>query len=109
SKSVRPSRGLQFLADTGWLNHYPEIHVLLGTPQDPEWHPEGDVFVHTCHCLDALVTLAGWQAAPPEQRIVLTLAVLAHDFAKPQTIHEAMKNGRLRIVSPGHEEAGGEV
>jgi tRNA nucleotidyltransferase (CCA-adding enzyme) len=109
SKSVRPSRGLQFLVATGWVEHYPEIGALIGTPQDPEWHPEGDVFAHTCHCLDALVSLPAWQAANPERRIVLTLSVLAHDFAKPQTTHEAMKGGRLRLVSPGHEDAGGEV
>jgi tRNA nucleotidyltransferase (CCA-adding enzyme) len=35
------------------------------------------------------------------------LAVLAHDFAKPQTTHEAEREGRMRIVSPGHEEQGG--
>jgi hypothetical protein len=34
-------------------------------------------------------------------------AALAHDFAKPQTMHEAEREGRMRIVSPGHEEQGG--
>ena len=107
AKSAVPSRGLQFLVETEWVEHFPEIRALIGTPQDPEWHPEGDVFVHTCHCLDALVKLPGWQSADTESRIVLLLAVLAHDFAKPQTTREEMKDGRLRIVSPGHEEAGG--
>lgn len=106
-KSVEPSRGLRFLVETEWVEHYPEIRSLVGTPQDPEWHPEGDVFVHTAHCLDALATLPGWLEADAETRTVLSLAVLAHDFAKPQTTHEAMKEGRRRIVSPGHEEAGG--
>ncbi len=106
-KSAAPSRGLRFLAETEWLEHFPEINALRGTPQDPEWHPEGDVFTHTCYCLDALVKLPGWQTADAESRIVYALAVLAHDFAKPQTTHEAMKEGRRRIVSPGHEEAGG--
>lgn len=106
-KSAVPSRGLRFLLETGWTEHFPEIQALVGTPQDPEWHPEGDVFVHTGHCLDALVGLPEWQAADPETRAVLSLALLAHDFAKPQTTHEAMKEGRIRIVSPGHEEAGG--
>ena len=106
-KSTVPSRGLQFLVETEWVEHFPEIRALLGTPQEPEWHPEGDVFVHTGHCLDALVTLPAWRAADTETRIVLTMAVLAHDFAKPATTHEAMKDGRMRIVSPGHEEAGG--
>jgi len=102
-----PSRGLKFLVETEWVEHFPEIRVLVGTPQDPEWHPEGDVFTHTCHCLDALVKLPGWQSADPETRVVLSLAVLAHDLAKPFTTREEMKDGRRRIVSPGHEEAGG--
>jgi tRNA nucleotidyltransferase (CCA-adding enzyme) len=106
-KSVKPSRGLEFLAQTEWVEHFPEVHALRGTRQDPEWHPEGDVFTHTGHCLDALVQLPGWQAAEAESRIVLSLAVLAHDFAKPQTTREEMKDGQWRIVSPGHEEAGG--
>jgi len=106
-KCVVPSRGLRFLAETGWIQHFPEVQALAGTPQDPEWHPEGDVFVHTCHCLDALVSLPAWQRADSQSKVVYSLAVLAHDFAKPSTTHAALKNGHMRIVSPGHEEAGG--
>lgn len=106
-KSAVPSRGLKFLAETNWIEHFPEIAALIDTPQDPDWHPEGDVFTHTGHCLDALTGLADWKGADTERRIVLSLAVLAHDFGKPQTTHEALKDGRRRIVSPGHDEAGG--
>lgn len=106
-KSAVPSAGLKFLVETEWIEHFPEVAALVGTPQDPEWHPEGDVFTHTGHCGDALVKLPAWQAADTESKIVLSLAVLAHDFAKPQTTTRAIKNGRERIVSPGHEEAGG--
>jgi tRNA nucleotidyltransferase (CCA-adding enzyme) len=107
SQSVVPSRGLELLRDSGWLEHFPEVRALIGTPQDPEWHPEGDVFVHTGHCLDELVQLPAWREAESGTRSVLTLAVLAHDFAKPQCTHVADRDGRLRIVSPGHESAGG--
>jgi tRNA nucleotidyltransferase (CCA-adding enzyme) len=103
----RPSAGLRFLKDTGWLRHFPEIAALDGTPQDPEWHPEGDVFTHTCHCCDALAELSEWRGADETTRRVLMFAVLAHDFAKPQTTHVAEREGRNRIVSPGHEEQGG--
>ena len=105
--SRRPSAGLRFLQTTGWLRHFPEIAALDGTPQDPEWHPEGDVFTHTCHCCDALAELPEWQGADETIRRVLMFAVLAHDFAKPQTTHQAEREGRMRIVSPGHEEQGG--
>ncbi|MBI3876918.1 MAG: polynucleotide adenylyltransferase [Verrucomicrobia bacterium] len=107
AKSAVPSVGLKFLADTEWIEHFPEIAALRGVPQEPEWHPEGDVFVHTCHCCDALVTLPKWRAADEEQRIVWMLAELAHDFAKPQCTRREMKDGQMRIISPGHEEAGG--
>ncbi len=105
--SQRPAAGLRFLQATGWLQHFPEIAALDGTPQDPEWHPEGDVFTHTAHCCDALAELPEWRAAHATTRQVLMFAVLAHDFAKPQTTHEAERDGRIRIVSPGHEEQGG--
>jgi len=105
--SRRPSAGLRFLKETGWLRHFPEIEALIETPQDPEWHPEGDVFTHTCHCCDALAGLPDWRGADETTREVLMFAVLAHDFAKPQTTHEVEREGRMRIVSPGHEEQGG--
>lgn len=107
ARSTVPSRGLSFLVETLWVEHFPEVRALVGTRQDPDWHPEGDVFTHTSHCCDALAKLPEWRAKDEPSRIVYMLAVLAHDFAKPQTTREEMKDGRLRIVSPGHEEAGG--
>jgi len=106
-KSLKPSRGLDVLEQTGWLRHFPEIAVLRGTPQEPEWHPEGDVFTHTQHCLDALVALDGWREADAPRRRRLTLAVLAHDFGKPSTTAYAERRGVMRWTSPGHEGAGG--
>lgn len=107
AKSIKPSRGLAVLEETGWLVHFPEVAALRGTPQEPEWHPEGDVFVHTQHCLDALVSLEGWRSAEERRRCLLTLAVLAHDFGKPGTTSRADRRGALRWISPGHEAAGG--
>jgi len=106
-KSAKPSRGLTILEETGWLRHFPEIAALRGTPQEPEWHPEGDVFTHTQICLDALVGLEGWRSSGPERRRRLAFAVLAHDFGKPATTERAERRGALRWVSPGHEAAGG--
>lgn len=105
-KSAKPSRGLEVLAQTDWLRHFPEIANLNETPQDPEWHPEGNVFVHTSHCIDALVQLPEWQNAKPSRRRQLSLAVLTHDFGKPATTSRAERKGHLRIISPGHEAAG---
>jgi tRNA nucleotidyltransferase (CCA-adding enzyme) len=107
TKSIAPARGLAVLKDTGWLAHFPEIAALDGTPQEPAWHPEGDVFTHVGHCLNALVTLRAWREADAAQRRVLTFAVLCHDFGKPSTTQRAERHGVVRIVSPGHDQAGG--
>jgi tRNA nucleotidyltransferase (CCA-adding enzyme) len=106
-KSKRPSLGLRFLEQTEWIEHFPELNATRGVAQDPEWHPEGDVFVHTGHCCDELVQLDGWKNADSESRIVYMLAVLTHDFGKASTTTEALKRGKMRIVSPGHEDASG--
>ena len=105
SKSTLPSAGLRFLAQTEWIEHYPELNVLRTTPQDPQWHPEGDVFLHTCHCCDALVRLPQWQQADEETRIVLSFATLTHDFGKATTTYNDIQDGQSRIISPGHEDA----
>jgi tRNA nucleotidyltransferase (CCA-adding enzyme) len=107
--STVPSAGLRFLVQTEWVEHFPEVQAMIGVPQEPEWHPEGDVFIHTCHCCDALARLEQWQAEDPESRIVHMLATLAHDFGKPATTQQALKEGRMRIMSPGHEELGGDL
>lgn len=105
-KSVVPSKGIAVLEQTGWLAHFPEIAAMAGVPQEPDWHPEGDVLTHTKHCLDAVVGLQDWQKSDPAGRRILTLAVLAHDFGKPSTTVRVKKRGALRWTSPGHEQAG---
>lgn len=96
---VKPSLGLTFLRDTGWLRFYPELAALQGCPQDPTWHPEGDVWVHTLHCLD---WYAGERTGHETDDLVVGLAVLCHDFGKPLTT--ADDSGR--VTSHGHEEQG---
>jgi len=107
SKATKPSHGLVVLKQTGWLKHFPELAALDGLPQEPEWHPEGDVFIHTGHCLDALVRLPSWQDGTPATRRLLSFAVLAHDLGKAGTTKQAERRGKLRWVSPEHEAAGG--
>lgn len=100
-KSERPSLGLIFLRDCGWLAHYPEITALIGTRQDPRWHPEGDVFIHTSHCCDAMARLPEFLAADEDTAAVWMLATLAHDFGKATT---TIIDGEA-VSSPGHESA----
>jgi tRNA nucleotidyltransferase (CCA-adding enzyme) len=96
---VRPSLGLGFLRDCDWLRHHPEIAALVGCPQDPAWHPEGDVWVHTLHCLDAF---AEERVGDAREDLVVGLAVLCHDLGKPETTRD--EGGH--ITSQRHERAG---
>jgi tRNA nucleotidyltransferase (CCA-adding enzyme) len=96
-----PSIGLGWLHALGALDQlFPEIKSLIGVPQDPEWHPEGDVFVHTRLVLDRARELI--DDLNYAKRVTVMLAALAHDFGKPPTTE--FLEGRWR--SRGHEEAG---
>jgi tRNA nucleotidyltransferase (CCA-adding enzyme) len=106
-KSRRPGRIAEYLGATGWIAHFPEIAHLFGVPQDPEWHPEGDVGVHTMYVLDEAARIATRDELEGDGRAVLLFAALAHDFAKPATTELREKDGRLRWTSWGHEPAGG--
>ena len=94
-----PSRGLNFLKDCGWIRFFPELAALVDCPQDPGWHPEGDVWTHTLHCLDAF---ARQREGPHDEDLIVGLAVLCHDMGKPLVTE--ISDGKIR--SPGHEAAG---
>jgi tRNA nucleotidyltransferase (CCA-adding enzyme) len=100
-QAMRPSVGLQHLRELGALEQiFPEIRALIDVPQDHEWHPEGDVFVHTLLVVDRARELI--DDLPYAKKVTVMLAALAHDFGKPATTE--FVDGRLR--SRGHEEAG---
>ena len=100
-QSSRPSVGLEWLRRLGVLEKlFPEIQSLIGVPQDPEWHPEGDVFIHTQLAIDRARELI--DDLSYARQVTVMLATLTHDFGKPATTE--MIEGRWR--SRGHEEAG---
>ena len=94
--------GLDFLRECGWLKFYPELEALVGCGQDPKWHPEGDVWVHTLHCLNAFAEM---RTGDEWEDLVVGFAVLCHDLGKAVT--SEVKDGR--IVSLGHAKAGVEI
>ena len=100
-RAARPSIGLEWLRRLGAIEKlFPEIQSLIDVPQDPEWHPEGDVFVHTKLVIDGARKLI--DDLPYPRQVTVMLAALAHDFGKPATTE--FLEGRWR--SRGHEEAG---
>jgi tRNA nucleotidyltransferase (CCA-adding enzyme) len=97
----RPSLGLRLLSEWGLLPQVaPELVPLAVTPQDPEWHPEGDVWTHTLLAMDQARPLVDDLDRP--RALAVMLGTLCHDLGKPSTTR--FERGRLR--SPGHEEAG---
>lgn len=100
-KARRPSRGFRLLGEWGLLPGVaPELLPLGQTPQDPEWHPEGDVWTHTLLCLDQAAPLVADLDRP--RALAVMLGTLCHDLGKPATTR--FEDGRIR--SRGHEEAG---
>ena len=98
-KAARPSVFFETLWEMGQLGRwFPEVEALIGIPQDPRFHPEGDVWNHTMLVLDGAAKLRS-QAQEP---LGLMLAALCHDLGK-QAATQAV-DGRIRAL--GHEEAG---
>lgn len=79
---------------------FPELLALIGCPQEPEWHPEGDVWVHTLQVIDQARTRV--DDLPRPQQLTIMLGAVCHDFGKPLTT--AFLDGRIRSID--HEEQG---
>jgi tRNA nucleotidyltransferase (CCA-adding enzyme) len=102
-RARRPSRGLALLKDWGLLSVVaPELLPLESTPQDPGWHPEGDVWIHTLQVVDEAAALMGDLGDDRPRQLAVMLGALCHDLGKPATTR--FEDGRIR--SRGHEEAG---
>ncbi len=97
----RPSLGFELALDLGVIDRlFPELEALDGCEQEPEWHPEGDVWVHTLMVVDEARARIDDLDRP--QQLTLMLAAVCHDLGKPATTE--FVDGRIR--SRGHEEAG---
>lgn len=99
-------KAFDFLEESGWNEFYPEIKNLKGVPQDPTWHPEGDVDVHTGYVMSVASQVADAKKLSPEEKQVLMYAALCHDFAKAHTtkLRPDKKTGKMKWTAYGHEE-----
>jgi tRNA nucleotidyltransferase (CCA-adding enzyme) len=97
-KSRKPSLGFEFLQRTQLLRFFPELESLPGVPQDPEWHPEGDVWVHTMLVIDEAAALRSGD----HHDLALMYAALCHDFGKPAVL---VQEGN-RVRTPKHDAIG---
>lgn len=96
-KAEKPSVGMDFLADSGWIVHYPELNSLRTTNQNPDWHAEGSVWNHTQMVVDCASLLK--QYLPEEWKKPFMYGALLHDAGKPATTTSELK-------SHGHDRAG---
>lgn len=98
--SKKPSLGLAVLKDTEALILFPELENLIDCQQEPEWHPEGDVWIHSLMVTDEAAHFSA--GLSEDERLIVVLGALCHDLGKPSTT--ILKDGRIK--SPAHEQAG---
>lgn len=98
-KSSKPSVGLQFLIDSEWIDNFPELKSLIGVPQHPDWHPEGDVWTHTLLVVDRAAELRS-QLRTEKEQLALMFAAICHDFGK------AICTDLETFTAYGHDAAG---
>jgi len=97
----RPSLGFAAALEMGVVARLlPEMAALVGCEQEPEWHPEGDVWVHTLLVIDQARRRI--DDLPRARQLAVMLGAVCHDFGKPATT--AFLEGRIRSL--GHEDAG---
>jgi tRNA nucleotidyltransferase (CCA-adding enzyme) len=97
----RPSVGFTLMLELGVVARlFPELQALVGCVQEPEWHPEGDVWVHTLQVVDQARLRV--DDLPRPAQIAAMLGAVCHDFGKPATT--TFIDGRIRSID--HEERG---
>jgi tRNA nucleotidyltransferase (CCA-adding enzyme) len=100
-QAARPSIGFRRALDLGILEQVlPEMVPLIGCEQEPEWHPEGDVWIHTLMVIDRAREMNGDLDRP--RLLTVMLGAVCHDLGKPATT--AVIDGRIRSLD--HEQAG---
>lgn len=96
-----PSIGLELFYDLRIAEQlFPELVSLVGVPQEPDWHPEGDVDVHTMMVVDEARKLI--DDLDHSRQVTVMLGAVCHDFGKPATTE--FRDGRIRSLA--HDEAG---
>ena len=102
-ESDNPSTFFNWLMWIRWITElFPEIADTFDIDQDPEWHPEGDVYQHTMHAIDYWAQ--NLKTGNDEDDLIVALSVLCHDFGKVTTTE--FVDGKIR--ARGHEEDGAE-
>ncbi|MBM4152366.1 MAG: CCA tRNA nucleotidyltransferase [Kiritimatiellaceae bacterium] len=113
TESIHPGTALAELVELGLMQWIiPEVLPIIGQEQPPEFHPEGDVFTHTCLMLNLMdshpeqpVVLRANQQQDPAFKKQLAYTILLHDIGKPATAFQ----GSDRLRFHGHEQKSAEM
>ncbi len=98
-KSPKPSVGFELLKQIGVIEYFCELYSIIGIPQNPAYHSEGDVWIHTMMVIDEMAKL---KSGDEKQDLKLMFAALCHDFGK--ATHTQIDGDIIRAI--GHEKAG---
>ena len=117
-KSPKPSVGFELIRELGILRYFPELEAIIDVPQDPKWHPEGDVWVHTMMTLDIMSRELKIKNAPEQSDkcpwgeklktrdekfcLKMLFAILCHDFGKATTT-TIEEDGDTRAIGDEYE------
>lgn len=88
------------------FNQYSFLRDMAKTPQDPIWHGEGNVWIHTQMVIEKMRELPEFRAENPLNQAILLLSALFHDVEKRSTTQEEWRDGQIRIISPKHAKKG---
>lgn len=102
-QAQRPSIGFALGRQLGVIHQVlPEMEALYDCPQDAEWHPEGDVWIHTLMVIDKARELNADLVGDRPRLATIMLGAVCHDLGKPATTE--VIDGRIK--SPNHEAMG---
>jgi len=87
-------------------NNFSWLADMQGVVQEPLWHSEGDVYVHTKMVVEALVALEEYKLLSEQQQHTLFASAIFHDIEKRSTTTKELVDGVERIVSPRHAKRG---
>lgn len=110
-KGIFYTKSLEYLKYVHLTKFYPEINSLIGLEQDPTWHPEGPVNLHTGFVLDHMHQVCERENITGDDRLVMIFSALCHDMGKAVCTERKFseKYDREVITSHQHEKLGGPI
>ena len=102
-KAKKPSVFFNSLYECEQTKWFKEVYALKGIKQDSEYHPEGDVYMHTMSVLDQAGELFPTGIDNPDRYLPFMLSALCHDFGKVNTTEI---NSKGRLCALNHEITG---